>query len=297
MKNGALVLIGLLANGLPAAAQNGVFKCTSAEGAIVYQGAPCRAQQSQVTLVEPRKWAEAVAATDPNPTTGPAAPEVERRSMSVGEELIPGMSDTKVLNMRGWGRPQHIARSRAEDGYREEWTYVSRSDGATRLVSFVNGKVAGVRSQSEVQVARATARQETQQLADQTRREVEAWQMAQTAARTARATEQRSVARDEPKAASTPADGQPSVGVMSIERSVNNPPAVEANTPAEPQIDHAARAAAAIARIEGSRREPLPAIRLEPPIRPEPPLPSMEPPLQPSEPRLPIAAIVGPNVQ
>ena len=146
-----VLLLGMTMSSLPVVAQNGVYKCTDPAGAVIYQGAPCGVRQGQVTLVEPRK-------REPEPMRADAGtlantPSTDNLSPLTGSELIPGMSDTKVLNMRGWGRPQHIARSRGEDGWREEWTYVSRADGATRLVQFVNGKVAAMRTETQ-QIAR-----------------------------------------------------------------------------------------------------------------------------------------------
>lgn len=144
-----VLLLGLTVTNLPVVAQNGVYKCTDPAGAVIYQGAPCGNRQGQVTLVEPRKREP----ESMNADAGTLPQTASTGSALTGSELIPGMSDTKVLNMRGWGRPQHIARSRGEDGWREEWTYVSRADGATRLVQFVNGKVAAVRSEAQ-QIAR-----------------------------------------------------------------------------------------------------------------------------------------------
>lgn len=173
MKHYNSMLLGLLLIDMPAIAENGVYKCTGADGTIAYQGTPCRDRQVQVTLVEPRKRepdalpidtgnGRSVAEAGAKPAT--EAGGGEKRSLLAADELVPGMSDTKVLNMRGWGRPTHIARSRGEGGWREEWTYVARADGATRTVQFLNGKVAGSRSQDaqQVAVARATVPPEQQ---------------------------------------------------------------------------------------------------------------------------------------
>ena len=158
MKNYTIVLLGLIAVESPAVAQNGVFKCTGTAGAIAYQGTPCRDRQSQVTLVEPRKVESLPADAAPDVKPAQDASAGEKRLLPVADELNLGMSDTKVLNMRGWGKPQHIARSRGQQGWWEEWTYVSRADGATRTVQFLNGKVASLKSQDAQQVARATVR-------------------------------------------------------------------------------------------------------------------------------------------
>ena len=267
MRNGAVLVLGLLAIDVPALAENGVFKCTGADGVIVYQGAPCRVQQQQVTLVEPRK-------REPEPVVGEAAKSGTdadaRRVAPVGDELIPGMSDTKVLNMRGWGRPQRIERSRAKDGWREEWTYVSRNDGTARLVSFINGKVEGVSAQDALQVARA--RQETQLLADQTRRSIDSLQAVRAQTRDESQRTERSFARAEIAPAIATAE-PPRRAIAAPER--RNASGLQ---PEDPGVDHAARAAAAIARIEEARREPVQMIRPEPPLRaPEQAVPQPQP--------------------
>jgi hypothetical protein len=161
MKKRVVLLLGLALIELPAAAQSGVFKCTDSFGAVAYQGSPCGVQSAQVTLVEPRKR-EPVAESTAAMAAQPQIDSSETRSVFAGDELIPGMSDTKVLNMRGWGRPQHIARSRVEDGWREDWTYVSRADGLTRLVQFVNGKVTGIRSQDAQPLTRIKSQPRTE---------------------------------------------------------------------------------------------------------------------------------------
>ena len=166
MKNGIVLLVGLMMVDLPVFAQNGIFKCTGADGAILYQGTACTAQQQQVTLVEPRKREAEPTVVDP--LGAKAASDTNdsgaKRSLIAADEIGVGMSDTKVLNMRGWGRPRHIARHRGEDGWREEWTYGS-VEGAARLVQFVNGKVVAVRSVDALQIAGVRAPNiESQQL-------------------------------------------------------------------------------------------------------------------------------------
>jgi hypothetical protein len=56
------------------------------------------------------------------------------------------MSDTKVLNMRGWGRPKKITRTKGREGWREEWTYLSRPEEKT-ILQFINGTLAAAISE------------------------------------------------------------------------------------------------------------------------------------------------------
>ena len=54
-----------------------------------------------------------------------------------------GMFDTQVLNLRGWGRPAKITRSKAKGAWREEWTYVSPRTGERQL-QFANGRLTAI---------------------------------------------------------------------------------------------------------------------------------------------------------
>lgn len=180
------LLLCLFAGESALAQVGGIFKCTGTDGAVAYQGEPCSGRQLQAVLVPPRK-------VDPMPVDGAAAVDPsaaalngDKRSVLDGAELQIGMSDTKVLNMRGWGRPRHIARNRAEAGWREEWTYVSRADGATRTVQFVNGKVAAI---GEPQIVAASSSIDAQPLvraapslsaSDHAARPAESWMRAES---------------------------------------------------------------------------------------------------------------------
>jgi hypothetical protein len=53
------------------------------------------------------------------------------------------MFDTQVLNMRAWGRPAKIKRTKAHRAWREEWTYQSPVDGERQL-EFANGKLTAI---------------------------------------------------------------------------------------------------------------------------------------------------------
>ena len=266
MKKRVVLLVGLALIELPVAAQNGVFRCTDSGGAVAYQGSPCGVQSAQVTLVEPRKQLVGSVAT--------AAPlkaeSSEARSVFVGEELVPGMSDTRVLNMRGWGRPQHIARSRAEDGWREEWTYVSRADGATRLVQFVNGKVADVRSQDAQQSARIEpqpridAPQIVQALPRPQTLAIQAVDSAARAVEAAKVVER--MARGDTPAA--PAANRWANAPASGTEARSAPPPVEPDTGAtQTEADRAGQPTAVVQSPsdQTSRRERLHVIRTDPP--------------------------------
>ena len=163
-------LLSIALMGLPLSSGAAVYRCT-VEGETVYQATPCVLGQAQAVVALPTQQpakqqpqkpqaeanvsnqASSVAAANSGEQRASraepaAAPPVATSAMS--PDLILGMSDTKVLNMRGWGRPQNISRSKGEEGWREEWTYQSRA-GSTRTLQFSNGKLAAINTDSAPQ--------------------------------------------------------------------------------------------------------------------------------------------------
>ncbi len=139
------LIVGLLGLALPLAAASDVYKCTGNDGETAYQGTPCEPAQVQQVLIEsPVTPAEQPIASAKSESAAPLVktePQVALTKPNHG--LVVGMSDTKILNHREWGRPRKISRSRGDDGWREDWTYASRSLGTT-LLRFVNGRLAEI---------------------------------------------------------------------------------------------------------------------------------------------------------
>ena len=125
-------LLCLLSIAAPIVCESAVYKCTGEDGQTVYQDTRCVEGQSQVALTasprerEQRRGTEAV--SEPAPPQG----------LLPATAIEVGMSDTQVLNMRGWGRPQKITRKKGKDGWREEWTYLRRAEERSTL-QFLNG--------------------------------------------------------------------------------------------------------------------------------------------------------------
>ena len=141
----------LLSFAAPIVCQGAVYKCTDEDGEMVYRDTRCVEGESQVSLVAARVDRDQSGGTG----TAPAPSSPQRMTPASG--LAVGMSDTKVLNMPGWGRPQKITRTRAKDGWREEWTYRSRSE-EKRILQFVNGTLTAAMSEPVLQaVNRFTA--------------------------------------------------------------------------------------------------------------------------------------------
>ena len=142
--NNRAFIFGLLCFAFPLSSQATIYKCTN-DGAVTYQDRPCKAGQSATAL-------------------GDAAPRLAQAN-SLGQSvlsevspprspfqltgLVVGMTDTEVLNLRGWGRPSRITRSRTKRAWNEEWTYVSPADGQKQL-QFTNGKLTAISSDAVV---------------------------------------------------------------------------------------------------------------------------------------------------
>jgi len=153
--NACVITVGLLTMPLHAA-ESVVYKCTIA-GEVTYQGKPCEQGLAQQTLsAEPllSHQAPAVAQTIPA-TNANANAELQPRKSMTGDALVAGMTDTKILNLREWGRPNQISRNSGEHGWHEEWTYLSRAHGTT-LLRFVNGRLSSVSKPVTPSAATAT---------------------------------------------------------------------------------------------------------------------------------------------
>lgn len=149
--NRYVAFLCLLQVAVPAVCESAVYKCTGQNGQAVYQDSPCVAGQSPVALVTSPAGRDQIAGK------GAVSEPASLQGLVQGSELAVGMSDTKVLNTRGWGRPQKVTRTRAKDGWREEWTYLSRPE-EKRILQFVNGTLTAAMSEPVLQaVNRVTA--------------------------------------------------------------------------------------------------------------------------------------------
>jgi hypothetical protein len=137
MKSHAIVLI-LLCFAYPIAGQTEIYKCAT-EGAVTYQDTPCTGGQTMIALVETSLRGPRTDSNDP-PSSKEDSPA---RWPSKLAPLFVGMTDTEVLNLRGWGPPKRITRSRTNRAWREEWTYLSPTDGRW-LLQFANGRLTAI---------------------------------------------------------------------------------------------------------------------------------------------------------
>ena len=132
----------LLSIAAPIVCESAVYKCTGEDGETVYQDTRCVPGQLQVALV--------TSPVERDQTGGTVSEPSSPQGMMPGSGLVIGMSDTKVLGMRGWGRPQKITRTRGRDGWREEWTYLSRPQ-EKRILQFLNGTLTAAISEPMLQ--------------------------------------------------------------------------------------------------------------------------------------------------
>ena len=140
MKNALLWLSLFCVVAPPAGAA--VYKCV-ADDTVTYRDTPCDGADSTAFIVASIKTESPVAKSEPATAIAPE-PKPERADrVTQSPGLTLGMFDTEVLNMRGWGRPAKITRSRAKSAWREEWTYFSPQDGQRQL-QFANGRLTGI---------------------------------------------------------------------------------------------------------------------------------------------------------
>ena len=161
MKNHVL-LLSLLCAAYPLCSQAAIHMCTI-DGTTVYQDTPCNAEEASLVASDleddnmfPAVTRETPAAPGNAPVWVPApnraglATAVEAESSRLQSPLetnglMVGMTDTEVLNLRGWGRPAKITRKKTNGAWWEEWTYFLPADGQT-LLQFANGKLANIES-------------------------------------------------------------------------------------------------------------------------------------------------------
>ncbi len=150
MKN-RLILLSLLCIAYPLSGygQAPVYKC-AIEGSVVYQDMPCEAGQTSIARVgvrvenlEPSSASPAVLKPEHQPQ-----PLIQQSPIQL-TNLVLGMTDTEVLNLRGWGRPSKITRGKANRVWLEEWTYASPADGP-KLLQFANGRLTALRTEPVV---------------------------------------------------------------------------------------------------------------------------------------------------
>lgn len=138
MKKSFISCLTLLCIAYPPAGQTAIYRCTN-DNSVVYQDTPCGIGQPSINLAT-----APIRVLEPN-TASPAdfRQEPLPPSQLQSTAIALGMTDTQVLNLRGWGRPAKITRSRANRSWREEWTYASPQDEPKQL-QFANGKLAAI---------------------------------------------------------------------------------------------------------------------------------------------------------
>jgi hypothetical protein len=155
MKNTA-ILLSLLGFAGPISGQTAIHRCVT-DDAVVYQDTPCKTGQT-AALIDAQ--GRVLAAT----SAGASDPKQESQSRTPSQlaGLVVGMTDTEVLNLRGWGRPSKITRMRANRAWREEWAYFSPADGQ-RVLRFVNGTLTAINTDPVALVAPERIAQNTPQ--------------------------------------------------------------------------------------------------------------------------------------
>jgi len=126
-----------------------IHKCAGQDG-ISYQNIPCASgRQEQVFASNARnesrqEQAPASATRNENARVAYSARSREANHYAgtpfAATTLFIGMTDTQVLNLPSWGRPAQILRSKARQGWREEWVYKNQTD-EWHMLYFENGRL------------------------------------------------------------------------------------------------------------------------------------------------------------
>jgi hypothetical protein len=137
---------------LPLAADAQVHKCVANES-IVYRDTPCNDGQAPVVarqkIPAPSERAVRVE-SQPRADSDSAPLAMPERSIVLpapGTAISLGMTDLEVLNLRGWGPPSKIARSKVDGVWREQWTYKSAARGLQPVLQFVNARLAAIEAE------------------------------------------------------------------------------------------------------------------------------------------------------
>jgi len=135
-------LFGLLAFASLGWADN-IHKCAGPEG-LVYRDTPCASGQQEQPLTSGGKNESQRSESDAGQRSRQRSPQAASSYAGTpfaATTLFIGMTDTQVLNLPSWGRPAQILRSKARQGWREEWVYKNRTD-EWHFLHFENGRLA-----------------------------------------------------------------------------------------------------------------------------------------------------------
>jgi hypothetical protein len=137
-------VFGLLAFASLSHAQNQIIhKCAGPDG-VVYRDTPCTVSQQE----QPISLGTKNESQRPDSSGGQRSRPMSRQAAVsyagtpfAATTIFIGMTDTQVLNLPSWGRPAQIRRSKARQGWREEWVYKRPGDEWHHLY-FENGRLA-----------------------------------------------------------------------------------------------------------------------------------------------------------
>jgi hypothetical protein len=149
----ALALVGMsLVLWTGGAVAGDIYRCAVPEG-IAYQDAPCAHPQDGMRIDAVRSASTLGNGSRSDSAALPARPwsaDIPACSVRIASRartlwrrttLCIGMTDDEVLNLKGWGRPTKIVRTRIPREWREEWTYETAT-APPRALHFVNGALA-----------------------------------------------------------------------------------------------------------------------------------------------------------
>ncbi|HEX9275611.1 MAG TPA: hypothetical protein VGA51_04330 [Casimicrobiaceae bacterium] len=123
-----------------------IHKCAGQDG-VTYQSVPCPSGQQEQAFASIARNQNRQAASATSNENAPDAYTSRSREANrytgtpfAATTLFIGMTDTQVLNLTGWGRPSQILRSKAIQGWREQWIYKDAAE-EWRFLYFENGRL------------------------------------------------------------------------------------------------------------------------------------------------------------
>ena len=120
-----------------------IHKCAGPEG-LVYRDTPCTASQQE----QPMSLGTKNESQRPDSNGRQRSRAMSRQAVAsyagtpfAATTIFIGMTDTQVLNLPSWGRPAQIRRSKARQGWHEQWVY-KRPGEEWHHLYFENGRLA-----------------------------------------------------------------------------------------------------------------------------------------------------------
>jgi hypothetical protein len=137
----AFTLLAACGAALPVLVDAQIYRCTQ-DDSVIYQDSACPHGYSTAMVVPGESERISVV-----PSTIETSRVINADNAPTASDINVGMTDSQVLNARGWGRPQKITRSKAKRAWHEDWLYQAQSStSGDRRLHFINGRLASIQT-------------------------------------------------------------------------------------------------------------------------------------------------------